>query len=267
MARSATLAMLLVLVSLPVPAAIRLYLKDGGFHEVREYQVLADRVRFYSVERSEWEEIPLDLADLKRTEKEQQDLRDSQRDEVQMQKEENAAERQTRLEVATVPMTAGAYVIENGKVIPVPQGESTVVNDKKRSILKALSPVPIVSGKATVQLKGERSPTVVHTETPEFYMRLDQPERFGIIRLTPKKGARIAEKVTIIPVANQPVEDPDLVEVIRQQVGDGLYKVTPMKTLAPGEYAVVEFTENELNMQIWDFSVAATAERPAASVK
>ncbi len=267
MARWATLVLVLGLGLNPVFGAMRLYLKDGGYHEVREYRVLADRVRFYSVERSEWEEIPLDLADLKRTEEEQKKLRDSEREGRQMQKEENAAERQTRLEVANVPMAAGAYTIENGKAIPVPQGESTVVNDRKRSILKAISPVPLISGKATVQMKGERSPTVVHTRTPEFYMRLDQPERFGIIRLTPKKGVRIAEKVTIVPVANQPVENPDLVEVIRQQVGDGLYKVTPMKPLAPGEYAVVEFTQNELNMQIWDFSVAATADRPAASLK
>ena len=51
-------------------ANIKLYLKDGGYHLVREYQVQPDRVRFYSVERSEWEEIPLDLVDLKRTEAE-----------------------------------------------------------------------------------------------------------------------------------------------------------------------------------------------------
>src|SRR5690348_6912144 len=49
---------------------IKLYLKDGTFHVVREYQVESDRVRFYSVERSDWEEIPLDMVDLKRTESE-----------------------------------------------------------------------------------------------------------------------------------------------------------------------------------------------------
>ena len=34
---------------------IKLYLKDGGYHLVREYQVQSDRVRYYSVERSQWE--------------------------------------------------------------------------------------------------------------------------------------------------------------------------------------------------------------------
>ena len=51
-------------------ANIKLYLKDGGYHIVREYKVEKDRVRFYSIERGDWEEMPLDLIDLKRTETE-----------------------------------------------------------------------------------------------------------------------------------------------------------------------------------------------------
>ena len=50
-------------------AADRLYLKDGDYQLVREYQVQPDRVRYYSTERSEWEEIPLELVDLERTKK------------------------------------------------------------------------------------------------------------------------------------------------------------------------------------------------------
>ena len=48
----------------------RLYLKDGTYQIAREYQVLEDRVRYYSTERGEWEEIPLELVDLDRTKKE-----------------------------------------------------------------------------------------------------------------------------------------------------------------------------------------------------
>ena len=42
-------------------ANIKLYLKDGDSHLVREYEVKGDRVRYYSVERGDWEEIPLAL--------------------------------------------------------------------------------------------------------------------------------------------------------------------------------------------------------------
>jgi len=46
-------------------ATIRLFLKDGTWHNVREYQKLSDRVRYYSTERGEWEEIPLELVSWK----------------------------------------------------------------------------------------------------------------------------------------------------------------------------------------------------------
>ena len=51
-------------------ANFKLYLKDGSYQLVREYKVEADKVRYYSVERGDWEEIPLAMVDLKRTETE-----------------------------------------------------------------------------------------------------------------------------------------------------------------------------------------------------
>ena len=67
--RRAWLALVL-LVFTASAANIKLYLKDGGYHLVREYKVETDRVHFYSVERDEWEDIPLTMVDLKRTESE-----------------------------------------------------------------------------------------------------------------------------------------------------------------------------------------------------
>ena len=51
-------------------------------------------------------------------------------------------------------------------------------------------------------------------------------------------------------------EEQDEVETYRQQVEDGLYKIWPIKPIPAGEYAVVEFTEGKMNIQIWDFSFA-----------
>ena len=69
-------------------------------------------------------------------------------------------------------------------------------------------------------------------------------------------GNRVVEKLTILPVTKETVEEPDLVEIFRQQVGDGLFKIWPQKPIEPGEYAVVEYTEGKVNMQVWDFFIA-----------
>src|ERR1700683_934918 len=50
-----------------LPRGKKLMLKDGSFQLVREYQVEGDRVRYYSVDRDGWEEVPAALVDLDKT--------------------------------------------------------------------------------------------------------------------------------------------------------------------------------------------------------
>jgi hypothetical protein len=70
------------------------------------------------------------------------------------------------------------------------------------------------------------------------------------------KGNRVVEKLTIQPVVNETQQEPDLVEVFRQQVADGLFKIWPQKPLEPGEYAVVQYSNEKVDMQVWDFFIA-----------
>src|SRR3954469_7790204 len=96
-------------------ANIKLYMKDGGYHVVREYQVQTDRVHFYSIERSQWEDIPLDMVDLKRTESEAKERGDKLAADSKAIAEEEALERELKKEVARIPQDAGVYWLQGNE--------------------------------------------------------------------------------------------------------------------------------------------------------
>lgn len=239
-----------------VAANVRLYTTDGEYQMVREYTVEGDRVRFYSVERSEWEEVPLALVDLKRTQEEssaKKEVLDKQAAELA---EETAAARAQREEIAKIPADSGVYRIENGVLRTIPVADMTVRTDKGRSILQVLTPLPILEGKATVELPGEHSANIVRDERPEFYFRMDRQESMAIIKVTPQKGVRLAEHVEIIPVSKEMIETRDTIQIFTKQLpGENFYKIWPQEALPPGEYAVIEYEESKVDLRIWDFRI------------
>jgi hypothetical protein len=248
---------LLLMVFTAWAANLKLYLKDGGYHIVREYQVQSDNVHFYSVERSQWEDIPVDLVDLKRTQAEVADRQAQLEKDSQAVAEEEKAVRDLASETRHIPQDPGVYWLEGNQAKVIKVAESTVHTNKGRSILKALSPIPMVAGKGTLELTGAHSPNVFTNSEQELYIQLSEPERFGIAKLTSKGTVRIVENLVYMPVTNEVVEEPTLVETFQKQLADGLYKIWPKQPFAPGEYAVVEYTAGKLNIQTWDFAIQA----------
>jgi hypothetical protein len=246
---------LLLLASFAFGATTRLYLKDGDYQLVREYQVLSDRVRYYSTERSQWEEIPLELVDLDRTKKEAAQIEAEIEADAKAQDAEDAAIHAAKKQAASVPEEPGVYYINGEKLDKIPFAEVDVVNSKARTVLKILTPVPIVPGKTTVELKGEAAQFRVNNNQPEFYFRLSDYERFGIVKAQKKKNGRLVENVAILPQSDEILVDLKLVDTFKKQEGDMLYKIWPEKPLDPGEYALVEYTEDQINIQVWDFGV------------
>jgi hypothetical protein len=236
-------------------AVDRLYLKDGSYQIVREYEVQSDRVRYYSSERGEWEEIPKELVDLDRTKKENAEKQASIAADVKAQAEEDAAIRAAQKEIERVPQGPGAYFVNGEKIEPMKPADIKIVNDKKRSVLKVLSPVPLIPGKSTVELDGEKAAMRITETRPEFYFRLANMDSVALIKLTPKKNIRLVENVSIQPVVEEKLEDRQTIPSFRKQVDDYLFKIWPESPLEPGEYALLEYVEGQVMLQVWDFAI------------
>jgi hypothetical protein len=248
----------LILVFTAQAANLKLYLKDGGYQVVREYQVQTDRVHFYSVERSQWEDIPLELVDLKRTETEVAQRKAKLDEDAKVIEQEEKVERELEKETSRIPQDPGAYWLEGNQAKVIKLAESTVHTNKGRSILAKLAPVPVVSGKGTLELQGVHSQNVFTNPEQELFLQLSDTERFGICKLTVKGTVRIVENLTFMPVTNEVVEEPIMVGTFQKQLAaSGLYKIWPKEPFPAGEYAVVEYTAGKLNIQVWDFAIAA----------
>jgi hypothetical protein len=125
-------------------------------------------------------------------------------------------------------------------------------------VLQKLSPIPAVTGKATLEMTGAHAATVFTDPEPEFYVQLQGTEAFGIAKLTTKGNIRIVENLTYHPLTNDIVyEDRTLMEYLHRQLDDGLYKIWPKDPLPPGEYAVIMYNDGKVDLESYDFAIKA----------
>lgn len=258
--------LLIATLALPLLAAgrISLYLAGGGDLIVSEYEVLEDRVRYYSVERAQWEEIPLELVDLERTQKEQA-RRERRLASMRRETErEKAAERKARTELHNVPIEDGVYFYLNDQAVPVRQAEIETQKSSKRGFLQAISPAPIIPGKRKLTIAGARSDFVVGEAKPIFYIRDPSLSNFTLVK-TPldKKDQRLVQVVNIVPQAEERLEQQETIEIFRKQLAPGVYRVWPVEPLEPGEYAIVDFVPGEESLRAWDFRYEPGAPLPS----
>lgn len=244
---------------LPLSAArVKLYLQGGGDMLVSEYSVDGDRVRYYSVERSEWEEIPLELVDLERTkrlEERQEVAREVRRKEVEAIR---ASERRARTELHRVPLEDGVYYLRADEILSVQQADLIVNKSKTATLLRVLSPLP-AADKETLEVEGPHAALVVPDARPMFFMRLEKINRIEIFRLKSKNKSREVQILEKIPKTKEIFETHETVEIFRQQLAPSVYKVWPVEPLAVGDYAVIEYAPGEENLRAWDFTVGASA--------
>src|SRR5579863_6654861 len=120
----------------------KLFLKDGTYELVRSYEVHGDRVRFYSLDRSEWEEMPVSLVDFDATHRAEQEEKIVQKKDLEkaheLDKERFEAPANTGYEVAPgihLPAEEGVFAFDGVRVIRLIQSPAEIVKDKKRAVL------------------------------------------------------------------------------------------------------------------------------------
>lgn len=235
-------------------APVKLYLKSGSEMLVREYSVNGERVRYYSTERSQWEEIPTRLIDLEKTE--QAVARQAQR--LESMRAESAAERQAerkaRTELHDVPIDDGLYLYQDQTAKLVPQDDVIEEQSGKRKFLRVLAPTPLVPGKRKLLVEGRTSEFVIDHATPIFFVRDTQLTYFAVVKLPVDGKQRLAQLIQVMPQQTY-FEKQEEVEVFRQQLASGVYRVWPTADLPPGEYAFINYTPGELDLRVWSFSI------------
>lgn len=277
-------------------AAKRLILKDGSYQSVTKYEIQGDRVRYYSAERFDWEEMPKDLVDWPATEKYQKDLQSEvahSAEQIDKETEEDRAE-----EIARTPQVApnlrlpdggGVFVMDYYRNVPelieLQQATSEVNTDRKGNILRATIN-PLASNKQKIEVPGSHSKVQVHVPRPEIFVNVDdapdsgagksgksddappsKSHRYRLVRMEGKKDSRVVGNLKV-SLTGKTSQEETFVPTEGEPMSGGWVKVTPVNDLAPGEYALVEMLgEKEMNLYVWDLGENPAAPENAAAWK
>src|SRR5271157_4836303 len=289
------LTVLCLLSALPAPAqtqARRLILKDGSYQSVTKYEIHGERVRYFSAERGEWEEVPKALIDWDATDKfEQGRLQGKLAPEaVELDKEleaERKAEQARSPQVAPglrLPDEGGIFLLDTYENQPqlseLQQSGGELDKNTKSNILRAAIN-PLAGVKQTIELPGTHARIQSHTSVPSLYINIDANEgapasvqastgkpsplapsnsdRFKVIRVDVKGGKRVAGAIKIAVTGKTTTDERFVAATVTTMTG-GWMKLTPTEPLTAGEYAVAEMLGKEgMNLYVWDFGVDPSA--------
>lgn len=277
-----------------VPRGKKLILKDGTYQIVREYQKNGDRVRYFSEERGDWEEIPASLIDWEATAKDTAAAEKASSATLEKLHEQEEAKRMDNVadidaslplgEGGFLPQGEGLFVVEGKSVRLLQQAGSRSKTDTLRTIGQIMSPVPIVPGKQKVVIEGAHATLRLRTTVPEFYLREPppDPDRVSPILKSSRPGesgpdlilirAKVLHNGRQLEAINtfqgqQVSKTRDEISVQRWEVAPTVYRFTLSQALTPGEYVLAEVLEDGLNYYVWDFGVDGNPAAGAAKSK
>jgi hypothetical protein len=274
----------------------RLILKDGTYQTATKWEIKGDRVRYWSAERSMWEEVPNALVDWKATEAWEKDHpKGATAETIQLSAEEEAERRAEEAKTPAIapglklPYEGGVYLFDQlageQMLVEMVQNSGEINAERGKNILRAAIN-PFAQVKQSIELKGTRSRVQAHATQPVFYLNVasddddetasatvkkkdtDQlADRFRISRAVKKKDARVVGNLKIA-LTGKVSQQGNWIPVRQEPVSGGWVKLTPAQPLPPGEYAIVEMLNpKEMNLFVWDFGVDPAAPRNDAAWK
>jgi len=280
--------------------ARRLILKDGSYQSVTKYEIHGERVRYFSAERGEWEEVPKSLIDWDATDKFEKGRQEGKLapEAVELDKEleaERKAEQARSPQVAPglrLPDEGGIFLLDTYQNQPqlseLQQSVGEVGKNTKSNILRAAIN-PLAGVKQTIELPGAHARIQSHTTVPSLYINIDLSEgapatvqaapgepppltannsdRFKIIRIEVKGGKRVAGAIKIAITGKTKTDERFVAATVTTMTG-GWVKLAPTDPLPAGEYAVAELLGKEgINLYVWDFGVNPSAPANASTWK
>jgi hypothetical protein len=257
-------------IAIPLPKGKKLVLTDGSFQIVREYQRLGDHVRYYSLERSAWEEIPASLVDWAATEKAEADQQAQQKALDQQIADAERKERFADLDVDTsfevrpgtfLPDKAGFYALDGNKVDVMQQEKAELHTEKGRAVERIITGMPLISSKQDMIIPGKEARLRFHTGDVEFYFRpADQREpHLTLLRAEVRNGMRTVAVISTNIAGQQTFKNKE-VSILQWDAARGLYRYTVDQPLDSGEYAIIESIGSEgQSMYPWTFGVDTPA--------
>ena len=275
--------------------AKRLILKDGSYQTATKWEVKGDRVRYWSAERSMWEEVPNALVDWPATEAwAKEHPKGVTAETIQLSAEEEAERRAEEAKTPAIapglklPYEGGVYLFDQlageQMLVEMVQNSGEIDPERGKNILRAAIN-PFAQVKQSIVLKGTRARVQAHEAQPVFYLNVagddsddgasgqprkdwDQKKgRFRISRAVKKKDARVVGNLKIA-LTGKVSQQANWIAVTQEPVSGGWVKLTPAEPLPPGEYAIVEMLNpKEMNLFVWDFGVDPAAPRNDAAWK
>lgn len=260
-----------------LPKGKKLVMKDGTSQMASSYEVQGDRVRYFSVERGEWEEVPAAMVDWDATKKAQAD--DAKQAEAldNKLKTEEAAAKVAPLDVDAsleiipgvfLPPGEGIFILDGRGIFPLHQSAATSKLSKKRLVEQVVMPVPILPSRHAVDLDGTHASFRITNPSPEFYLRTTDPGEPEVELIEAHVHGNQRHIEDIDSFFTQQQAKAKTISLQMWEVAKGVYRFTLGQPLKPGEYVLAEISAKEgMNLLVWDFGVDTARRKQSKSEK